>query len=434
MMPYKLPIIFCLCGCLVQIHPFEWEDLDPMKHIQSTGWYKKIQNLMSAVFGNKYQIPKGKGSYSVGCTDLMFDFTAKGSLLRLYYPSKDGEPESTLWIPNKEYFVGLTNFLGMHRVMGKFLALYYGSVTTPASWNAPLRIGEQYPLVIFSHGLGAFRTIYSAIGVELASHGFIVAAVEHRDQSASATFYFKDEFAVKADNKSWLPYKRLGPQNVEYLLRNGQVLQRAEECSKALNLILDINGGKTVKNVLDSTFDLNQLKDTIDKNKIAVMGHSFGGATVIQSLSEDDRFRCGIALDAWMIPLSEELYCRVPQPLFFINSERFQTAENILRMKKFYLPDKERKMITIKGSVHQNFPDFTFVTGRILAYMFSLKGDIDSNLAIDLSNKASLAFLQKHLGLQRNFNQWDPLIEGEDINLIRDSNAASITYLSEYLE
>ncbi|XP_072498471.1 platelet-activating factor acetylhydrolase isoform X4 [Notamacropus eugenii] len=364
MTPYKLPVIFCLCGCLVQVHPFGWSDLDPIKHIKSTGWYHNIQNLMRATFRDKHQIPKGKGSYSVGCTDLMSDFTVKGSLLRLYYPSQDGEYHSTVWIPNKEYFVGLSNFLGLHKFMGKFLAYYFGSVTTPANWNAPLRTGEKYPLIIFSHGLGAFRTIYSAIGIELASHGFIVAAVEHRDESASATFYFENEAAVERDNKSWLPYKCLHLQKTEYPKRHRQVLQRAEECSKALNLILDINEGKTVKNVLNSTFDLEQLKNAIDNKKIAVMGHSFGGATVIQTLSEDKRFR---------------------------------------------------------GSVHQNFPDFTFVTGKVIGYIFTLKGDIDSDVAIDLSNKASLAFLQKHLDLQRNFNQWDHLIEGEDTNLIRDN-------------
>ncbi|XP_072498467.1 platelet-activating factor acetylhydrolase isoform X2 [Notamacropus eugenii] len=385
------------------------------------GWYHNIQNLMRATFRDKHQIPKGKGSYSVGCTDLMSDFTVKGSLLRLYYPSQDGEYHSTVWIPNKEYFVGLSNFLGLHKFMGKFLAYYFGSVTTPANWNAPLRTGEKYPLIIFSHGLGAFRTIYSAIGIELASHGFIVAAVEHRDESASATFYFENEAAVERDNKSWLPYKCLHLQKTEYPKRHRQVLQRAEECSKALNLILDINEGKTVKNVLNSTFDLEQLKNAIDNKKIAVMGHSFGGATVIQTLSEDKRFRCGIALDAWMVPLSDELYDRVPQPLFFINSENFQTSENIMKMRKFCLLDKERKIITIKGSVHQNFPDFTFVTGKVIGYIFTLKGDIDSDVAIDLSNKASLAFLQKHLDLQRNFNQWDHLIEGEDTNLIRDN-------------
>lgn len=47
--------------------------------------------------------------------------------------------------------------------------------------------------------------------------------------------------------------------------------------------------------------------------------------------------------------------------------------------------------------MHQSFPDFTFVSGEIIGKFFKLKGEIDPNEAIDISNHASLAFLQKHL-------------------------------------
>uniref|UniRef100_A0A8C0RDY5 1-alkyl-2-acetylglycerophosphocholine esterase n=1 Tax=Canis lupus familiaris TaxID=9615 RepID=A0A8C0RDY5_CANLF len=347
---------------------------------------------------------------------------ARGTFLRLYYPSQEDDHSDTLWIPNKEYFFGLSKYLGTPWLMGKILSFFFGSVTTPANWNSPLRTGEKYPLIVFSHGLGAFRTIYSAIGIDLASHGFIVAAIEHRDGSASATYYFKDQSAAEIGNKSWSYLQELKPGDEEIHVRNEQVQKRAKECSQALNLILDIDHGRPIKNVLDLEFDVEQLKDSIDRDKIAVIGHSFGGATVLQALSEDQRFRCGIALDAWMLPLDDAIYSRIPQPLFFINSERFQFPENIKKMKKCYSPDKERKMITIRGSVHQNFADFTFTTGKIVGYIFTLKGDIDSNVAIDLCNKASLAFLQKHLGLRKDFDQWDSLIEGKDENLMPGTN------------
>ncbi|XP_017200654.1 platelet-activating factor acetylhydrolase isoform X2 [Oryctolagus cuniculus] len=377
---------------------------------------------MAAANIGQTKIPRGNGSYSVGCTDLMFDYSDEGTFLRLYYPSQDDDQLDTLWIPNKEYFLGLSKFLGTHSLMGKILGLLFGSMTTPANWNSPLRTGEKYPLIVFSHGLGAFRTIYSAIGIDLASHGFIVAAVEHRDGSASATYYFKDQSAAEIGNRSWLYYKTLKQDEEEIPIRNEQVRQRAKECSQALTWILDVDHGKPVTNVLDLGFDVEQLKDSIDRNKIAVIGHSFGGATVIQTLSEDQRFRCGIALDAWMLPLDDEVYSRIPQPLFFINSERFQYPANIIKIKKCFLPDKERKMITIRGSVHQNFADFTFATGKILGHLLTLKGDIDSNVAIYLSNKASLAFLQKHLELNKDFDQWNCLIEGDDENLIPETN------------
>lgn len=60
--------------------------------------------------------------------------------------------------------------------------------------------------------------------------------------------------------------------------------------------------------------------------------------------------------------------------------------------------------------MHQNFDDFTFVTGKIIGNKLTLKGEIDSRVAIDLTNKASMAFLQKHLGKKQHV----PLLGSQD--------------------
>ncbi len=39
---------------------------------------------------------------------------------------------------------------------------------------------KPFPAVVFSHGLGAMRTTYSTVCCDIASHGYVVAAVEHR--------------------------------------------------------------------------------------------------------------------------------------------------------------------------------------------------------------------------------------------------------------
>ncbi|KAM8777462.1 LOW QUALITY PROTEIN: platelet-activating factor acetylhydrolase [Rhynchonycteris naso] len=407
----------CPDSCLALAQPLNWL-FSPDAPITPSEQVNQTKTPKSAAVLGQTTIPRGSGPYSVGCTDLMSQYTNKSTFLRLYYPSTDAGHPDTIWIPNKEYFFGLSKSTATHWFVGKIMSLFFGSLTIPASWNSPVRTDEK-PLIIFSHGLGGFRTIYSAIGIELASHGFIVAAVEHRDGSASATYYFNDQAAAEEGNKSWLYFKPLEQGEEEKQLRNAQVRQRAKECSQALDVILS---GKPVKNVLDLEFDMQPLKDSIDRNKIAVIGHSFGGATVIQALNDDRRFRCGIALDAWMLPLDDDVYSNFSQPLFFINSEHFQYPDNIIKMKKCYLPGKERKMITIRGSVHLNFADFTFTAHKISEYILTLKGEIDSNVVIGLSNKASLAFLQKHLGLQKDFDKWDCLVEGEDDHLIPGTN------------
>ncbi|XP_075194927.1 platelet-activating factor acetylhydrolase isoform X1 [Anomaloglossus baeobatrachus] len=368
-------------------------------------------------------IPPGKGPHTVGCTDMMTDHTIQGSFLRLFYPCVDSdEYEEAVWIPRREYYLGMADTLNLNRTMVDFIFSYYfGSVKCPAKMNAPFKPGEKYPLVIFSHGLGAFRTLYSAICIGLASQGFVVAAVEHRDESASATFYFREcssadgfqEDEVREPlEEVWLYRRPLKPGEDEFPLRHEQVQKRADECLRALDLMLDINSGKPVTNVLPSNFNWMLLKDSIDVQKVAAAGHSFGAATAIKALGRDTRLRCAVALDAWMLPLRDEIFSTIHQPVLFVNSEKFQWVDNILLMKKLDSTSVERKMITIKGSVHQSFPDFTFLTGYLIGKFFKLKGEIDPYVGMDIINNVTLAFLQRHLGLQRDFNQWDSLIDG----------------------
>ena len=48
-----------------------------------------------------------------------------------------------------------------------------------------------------------------------------------------------------------------------------------------------------MKNMLGEgdSFDFSQFKDRLDLEKVAVVGHSFGGGTVVQTMAQDKRFK-----------------------------------------------------------------------------------------------------------------------------------------------
>ena len=60
---------------------------------------------------------------------------------------------------------------------------------------------------------------------------------------------------------------------------------------KALDLLSLLNEGGEIFNMMGGNYDLGQFKGRLKLDVAAVMGHSFGGATTIQALSEDNRFK-----------------------------------------------------------------------------------------------------------------------------------------------
>lgn len=52
---------------------------------------------------------------------------------------------------------------------------------------------DGWPVIVFSHGMAASRTQYSTYCGELASRGYIVAAIEHRDGSCPASAIMRED-------------------------------------------------------------------------------------------------------------------------------------------------------------------------------------------------------------------------------------------------
>ena len=93
---------------------------------------------------------------------------------------------------------------------------------------------KGFPVVVFSHGLMAHFHVYSGICSDIASHGYVVAAVEHRDGSAHVALrrvpgpgVQDKEYDQYVDE--WIPYNEIMPITdkriayTDFSLRNEQV-------------------------------------------------------------------------------------------------------------------------------------------------------------------------------------------------------------------
>ncbi|XP_071957634.1 platelet-activating factor acetylhydrolase-like [Antedon mediterranea] len=420
---YEFLIINCpsLCFCFVQL---------------------PVLAMKPAVPRNKcHGIPPGRGPFVVGLADVMSDNSINGTFTRLYYPTDltaDDlkQTKQPLWIPNRAYSDSYSEFTSFTSKFSKWLFhLMFGSYRVPAIQYANVRKlaeNQTLPVVVFSHGLGAMRTTYTTICLELASQGFFVAAVEHRDKSACATYYLKDGDSADSESEykeEYVKFIRVKDKTDEdFKIRNGQVNQRADECIKGLNLLEKINNGTEVRNYLGGEFDLSQFKGLLDFDKLSMIGHSFGGGTAIQTLKKEQRFKVGVAFDPWMYPLEKPMLSTITQPLLIINSEHFQWAANVAAMTYLVNPTnqiEDRKMLTLRETVHQSQSDFTFLTSKFIGKLAGLQGDADPYVAMDNNNDALIAFISKHLGIDYDSNldkvftddAADDVIHGTNIQL-----------------
>lgn len=204
-------------------------------------------------------------------------------------------------------------------------------------------------------------------------------------------------------SRSQPPLRRIADHEKEYTVRNQQLHHRVAEAVRALDVVTALSRGEEVLNVLLEAehYDLAMFKDRLDISRPVMAGHSYGGATTLLALAKEPRFHHGLVLDGWLFPLKDE-EAAPSQPIVFINTESFMNRENIAKMKTF-LRNKQldRRLIFIKGSVHQNHIDAPLIfKSGIIKKIMGFQSDTCPVLVLDLNDKLMLHFIWSHLGLE----------------------------------
>lgn len=398
-------------------------------------------------------------------------------LFSLYYPcelttySKSGsKPSRATWLPRPRVLTckGYAKFLSLpHLPVTAYLALTSMFTKLPAFRNAtpanhipgeprpnsdnsgsdttlPANYDSskpRFPVIMFSHGLGGSRTCYSAICGELASHGFIVCAVEHRDGSGARSTvnippsqdladgkrtdnttpkdYYVVDYIFPLDNA-----QDTSPNNdrgVDVELRTAQIEMRMaelEEAHYALTLINTGQGELIYKSNLRKKGNPGSSSKGLDDvnwkdwegrmytDSATMMGHSFGGATSVQASREDKRFPWigqAILLDAWgpAIPVvGKGTQLSLRKPLICINSETFMHwPDNFDRIDGICQEAMQGGAkvwnLTMRGSTHLSQTDFAVLYPNWMSLF--IKTLINPRRAIYLTTNSCLEFLKQVL-------------------------------------
>eukprot|EP01134_Creolimax_fragrantissima_P005596 CFRG5596T1 len=364
-------------------------------------------------------LPESRGRYNIAVADLESKTDRKhGTQMRLWYPCDLRErtfknvkaTRLPKWLPHPHYAKGYASFLSWPTFFAApFLRMMLGSVVISAECDAPLvsanvetdndaeKVPERFPVMMFSHGLGGNRTSYSYYCAEIASQGFVVASIEHRDGTASTAMLHDGPLFYQGVDKTNF--------ETEINARNRQLQHRIEEVKQALNVMEHLEKGEDLECVQREGIKFSHASSMVgrlDFSRCVMAGHSFGGITALQSAAVDRRFTACVVQDAWMIPGDKNFGPNFPSiPRLFINTEKFQWKDNmdkqLLVMEgkdSMYAKDNSR-MIAILNSLHQNQSDLPLLYPTLCKKM-GMAGTIDAVKAEHICIDATLVFLAKY--------------------------------------
>ena len=208
-------------------------------------------------------------------------------------------------------------------------------------WYPEERAAARLPLLAYSHASGGHKRQSSFLCAHLASHGFVVAAVDHTGNTAA-------DFAARAER-----------------IAAGEVLTSEESEARLRRIIAD--------RVPDLRFLLDEilgrapslLTDRIDEERIGLIGWSFGGWAVLATPEVDDRIGALLALAPagnskplpGIIPATLTFEWSRDVPTLFLVAERDRFIPLPGEYELFERTPSRKRMFVLREADHQHFAD-----------------------------------------------------------------------------
>ncbi|MBI3139377.1 MAG: alpha/beta fold hydrolase [Sphingobacteriales bacterium] len=311
------------------------------------------------------ELTKPQGDYKVGtrifrwvdssrAEQLTSDLTDKRNVVvQAWYPTEENAKGSS-----SAYLDGLGSLPEKVGILPRWILDHYDQINTYGVLNAPISKAQaQWPVILFLTGNGASRAFYTSLVAGLASHGYVVLAIDH-------------------------PYEAMLTQ-----LADGKIVTTIEDHRNDGPDLTKFMEGRLETRIADIQFVLDQLDHpdgpngnfflALDKNRIVIAGHSLGGASAAAAMAFDSRIKAAANIDG-------TLYGDLPKPNgahpFLLieskkdGSERYRRYEN--GNQKFFKQFGGGYRYEIPEADHYSFTDAPlllalparFFSGRFLQF------------------------------------------------------------------
>ena len=179
------------------------------------------------------------------------------------------------------------------------LSSYQSAILTHSRLDAPVALaGAPFPVILFNHAWGGRRTNDTFLTEELASHGYIVASIDHTYNARLVAF--PDGRVVRG----------IAANDID------------DPDSSTQERVRAIWNKELAKWVADQRFVLDRLEvmsraagspwfGRLDTDHAGAIGHSFGGAAATAECALDRRVHSSVNMDGWFF---EAIHERGPKP------------------------------------------------------------------------------------------------------------------------
>lgn len=290
-----------------------------------------VASVVANILAPIPNMPAPSGPYQVGVryhqfvSDVPEMFTPqledfRTLYLKIWYPASSVEGTSrNPMFEGPDYFATeLAQMLRIHIFFTRQLKL----VKTHGFNNVSVAEG-QFPLLVFSHGYGSWFAQNTTLMEELASRGFVVAAVANTNQTAFAAT--GPDAVVRFDSVYSLTPKEEEPENVpdslvKYMTaqeynNNPDFFDGMQKGAGYTNLCANswgLNISAVIDEMIESSADLEVFAGKLDTTRIGVFGMSFGGAASREAAIMDSRIKAAANLDGWPYGIHTADSMRVP--------------------------------------------------------------------------------------------------------------------------